>query len=99
LYQLLAAASDGLHQGPQPQQTNAVHGSNCEKFGIHSPVDLTQISRQSLEILLALFMDLPCAILCYYGAPLTQISATLRNMQSYAQRRGLDKNYFDGRVD
>jgi hypothetical protein len=35
-----------------------------EKFGIHPPVDLTRISRQVLELLLALLMDLPGAILC-----------------------------------
>jgi hypothetical protein len=70
-----------------------------EKFGIHPPVNLARISPQVLESVLALLIDLPRAILYLYGAPSTQISATLRNMQSYAQRRGLDKNYFDGRVE
>ena len=70
-----------------------------QKFRIHTPVDLTRISRECLEQLLELVVALPNAILCCYGAPLTQISATLLNMQSYAEQHGLDKNYFDGRVE
>ena len=70
-----------------------------QKFRFHTPVDLTQISRECLEQLLELLVALPDGVLCYYGAPLTQIFATMINMQSYAEQHGLDKNYFDGRVD
>ena len=84
-----------LNRSKRPLFTEATG----EKFGIHPPVNLARISLQELELLLALLIDLPRAILYLYGAPSTQISATLRNMQSYAQRRGLDKNYFDGRVE
>jgi predicted O-linked N-acetylglucosamine transferase (SPINDLY family) len=84
-----------LNRSKRPLFTEATG----EKFGIHSLVDLARISLQVLELLLALLMDLPGAILYLYGAPSMQISATLRNMQSYAERHGLDKNYFDGRVE
>jgi len=70
-----------------------------QKFRFHTPVDLTRISRECLEQQLELLVALPDAVLCCYGAPLTQISSTLLNMQSYAEQHRLDKNYFDGRVD
>ena len=70
-----------------------------QKFRFHTPVDLTRISLECLVQMLELLVDLPDAILCLYGSPLTQISATMKNMQSYAEQNHLDKDYFDGRVE
>jgi hypothetical protein len=75
-----------------------VEGSG-QRFGIHTPVDLTRISEQCLEDLLQLLVDLEDTVLFYFGNPLTQISATRRNMEAFAERRGLCKEYFNDRVE
>jgi len=85
----------GLNRSQRP----VFKAGNGQNFFILTPVDLSQISRELLLQLLDLLVALPDAILCFYGAPLTQISATELNLQLYTDQNHLDKNYFDGRVD
>lgn len=72
---------------------------NGQKFCIHTPVDCDGISHECLKQLLELLEALPDAILCFDGATLTQITATIQNMQLFAVEHGLSEHYFDGRVD
>ena len=94
----------------QPPMTDSIRGlnrnkrtvfrhGNGQRFGIHTPVDLTRISEECLEQLLDLLLDLPDSMLCYYGSPLTQVISTMNNMKDYAVKRGRDENYFKDRVD
>ena len=70
-----------------------------QTFRIHTPADLTRISPQCLEVLLELLMELPDAVVCYDGSRMTQISATRRNMEAFALRNNLEKDFFEHRVE
>ena len=94
----------------QPPMTDSMRGLNRnqrtvfrrgtgQRFGIHTPVDLSRISRECLEQLLDLLLELPDSRLCYYGSPLTQIVSTMNNMKDYAVKHGRDENYFKDRID
>jgi hypothetical protein len=91
----------GMHvtrELPRSMRTPWVKQSG-HQFGIYTPANLTRISQACLEVLLSIMMMLDDAVLYFEGSPLVPICATLKNIEEFAQLRGLAREYFARRLE